>query len=47
MVYQGSIPAYAFLHRVETSSWSAGMYYYTLRNELGKTMVVDKLVKME
>ncbi|MEZ5031370.1 MAG: T9SS type A sorting domain-containing protein [Saprospiraceae bacterium] len=47
MVYQGSIPPYAFLHRVQTGSWSSGMYYAVLRDETGTILAVDKLVKME
>ncbi|MEZ5031371.1 MAG: T9SS type A sorting domain-containing protein [Saprospiraceae bacterium] len=47
MVYQGSIPPYAFLHRVQSGSWSSGMYYAVLRDETGTILAVDKLVKME
>ena len=47
VVYQGSIPPYAFLHSVQAGAWTSGMYYAVLRDETGTILAVDKLVKLE
>lgn len=41
------IPSYAFLHRVETITWSTGLYFYLLKDEDGRILGSGKLVKVQ
>lgn len=43
--YEGVIPAFAYLHRVESASWPAGMYHYTLRNEQQHIIGSGRVIK--
>ncbi|HMG15901.1 MAG TPA: T9SS type A sorting domain-containing protein, partial [Saprospiraceae bacterium] len=44
-IYKGDIPAFAYIHNVDVSSWPAGMYYFSVtddrfRSYEGKFIVV-------
>ena len=47
LVYRGRLPAYAYIHRVETQDWMTGVYLYTVAEQSGRVVATGKVVKVE